>query len=346
MKAVCNGRDDPVATATVAFAFFLTGLGVFIYTELIHPLVMWSLVQVEHLVVYALHLVGFLLYGPQNYVLSRLRRRLRHKRHVKIAMTWFEGPYRTAVRRVQRYWRARQMRKRAAYLLERIEHQKDAFEARKAYQLARKHLDDLNAAATMKRRLEERHDRAEIKALEAFQQRQSIGPVRAKRALDGCKCGKIPQLIRLEGERITFGATFDNKKAMVPLSITASRIRSVPLYDVRRPRTVEFKVKSIYRVCGLRNHKKYKLVCDHARDAELLVGALRALTRPKLKASQSVRDVRLVERTAEVDEELLAPEKPFGFLAASVTEFGPARPEAFRSVVVASSVHELVEEEW
>jgi hypothetical protein len=64
LKAVCNGRDDPVATATVAFAFFLTGLTVFIYTELVHPLVMWSLVQVEHLVVYALHLVGFLLYGP------------------------------------------------------------------------------------------------------------------------------------------------------------------------------------------------------------------------------------------------------------------------------------------
>ena len=192
---------------------------------------MWSLVQVEHLVVYALHLVGFLLYGPvwkptsvvrhrtieqasrrwrrrddfhdgpQNYVLSRLRRRLRHKRHVKIAMTWFEGPYRTAVRRVQRYW---QMRKRA-YLLERIEQQKDAFEApegvliaascglseiirhrrepdeavgglffyfeafrgeiaRTRYQAARKHLDDLDAAATMKRRFEERHDRAEVKA--------------------------------------------------------------------------------------------------------------------------------------------------------------------------------------
>ena len=76
------------------------------------------------------------------------------------------------------------------------------------------------------------------------------------------------------------------------------------------------------------------------------MGALRALTRPKLKASQSVRDVRLVERAAEVDEELLAPEKPFGFLAASVTEFGPARPEAFRSVVVASSSHNEVEEEW
>ena len=64
LKAVCNGRDDPVATATVAFAFFLTGLTVFIYTELIHPLVMWSLVQVEHLVVYALHLIGIMLYGP------------------------------------------------------------------------------------------------------------------------------------------------------------------------------------------------------------------------------------------------------------------------------------------
>ena len=54
---------------------------------------------------------------------------------MKIAMTWFEGPYRTAVRRVQRYWRARQMRKRAAYLLERIEQQKDAFEARKVRSL-------------------------------------------------------------------------------------------------------------------------------------------------------------------------------------------------------------------
>ena len=77
---------------------------------------------------------------------------------MKIAMTWFEGPYRTAVRRVQRYWRARQMRKRAAYCSSaspadatRIEQQKDAFEARSAYQAARKHLDDLDAAATMKR---------------------------------------------------------------------------------------------------------------------------------------------------------------------------------------------------
>ena len=52
------------------------------------------------------------------------------------------------------------------------------------------------------------------------------------------------------------------------------------------------------------------------------------------------------ERSSEVDEELLAPEKPFGFLAASVTEFGPARPDAFRSVVVASSSHVEVEEEW
>ena len=47
-----------MATATVAFAFF-DWLTVFVYTELIHPLVMWSLVQVEHLVVYALHLLGF-----------------------------------------------------------------------------------------------------------------------------------------------------------------------------------------------------------------------------------------------------------------------------------------------
>ena len=31
LKAVCNGRDDPAATATVAFAFFLTGLTVFVY---------------------------------------------------------------------------------------------------------------------------------------------------------------------------------------------------------------------------------------------------------------------------------------------------------------------------
>ena len=67
---------------------------------------------------------------------------------------------------------------------------------------------------------------------------------------------------------------------------------------------------------------------------------------PQLKASQSVRERRLAERISEVDEELLAPEKPFGFLAASVTEFGPARPEAFRSVVVASSSHVEVEEEW
>ena len=65
-----------------------------------------------------------------------------------------------------------------------------------------------------------------MKALEAFQQRQARGPVRAKRALDGCKCGKIPQLIRLEGERITFGATFDEKKAVMPLSIDASRIEA------------------------------------------------------------------------------------------------------------------------
>ena len=135
---------------------------------------------------------------------------------MKIAMTWFEGPYRTAVTGAPDRCGVR-----AAYLLERarggrcgsgltaascglseiIRHRRDAhppdeavvvsffilstFRARSrldVYQLARKHLDDLDAAATMKRRLEERHDRAEVKALEAFQQRQSNGPVRAKRA--------------------------------------------------------------------------------------------------------------------------------------------------------------------
>jgi hypothetical protein len=87
LKAVCNGRDDPVATATLALACFLGALGLFMYTEFIHPWVLWVVIQAETVLIYALHAVGLLVLGPQNYVLSRLRRRLRRRRHVKLAMT-------------------------------------------------------------------------------------------------------------------------------------------------------------------------------------------------------------------------------------------------------------------
>lgn len=87
LKAVCSGRDDPVATATLALACFLGALGLFVYTELVHPWVVWILIQAETVLIYALHAVGLLVLGPQNYVLSRLRRRLRRRRHVKLAMT-------------------------------------------------------------------------------------------------------------------------------------------------------------------------------------------------------------------------------------------------------------------
>ena len=70
------------------------------------------------------------------------------------------------------------MRKRAAYVLELISQREDAAEARKAYVHAKAHLDDIKAADDMRRRNDARHERAELKALEAFKRRQAAGPVR------------------------------------------------------------------------------------------------------------------------------------------------------------------------
>ena len=66
-------------------------------------------------------------------------------------------------------------------------------------------------------------------------------------------------------------------------------------------------------------------MCDDARDAELLVGALERLLDRSSRRHKSVRESPSGgAKAAEVDEELLAPEKPFGFLAASVTELARA----------------------
>ena len=93
--------------------------------------------------------------------------------------------------------------------------------------------------------------------------------------------------------------------------------------------------------CGCGRHRKFVFKCTDEDDAELLVGALRALT--SLPATDWARrsfsrdfDAAGASRrdgVTRLDDELLVPAKPFGFLAAALNEYEPARPEVHRSRV-------------
>ena len=68
------------------------------------------------------------------------------------------------------------------------------------------------------------------------------------------------------------------------------------------------------------------------------MGALRALTALPVDARRNLsRDVdqggASSDGVTRLDDELLVPAKPFGFLAAALNEYEPARPEVHRSRV-------------
>ena len=88
--------------------------------------------------------------------------------------------------------------------------------------------------------------------------------------------------------------------------------------------------------CGCGRHRKFVFKCADERDAELLVGALRALTALPVDARRNLsRDIDQgnSDGVTRLDDELLVPAKPFGFLAAALNEYEPARPEVHRSRV-------------
>ena len=102
---------------------------------------------------------------------------------------------------------------------------------------------------------------------------------------------------------------------------------------------VRFKSKSLLKRCGCGRHRKFVFKCADERDAELLVGALRALTALPVDARRNLsRDfdkggASRSDGVTRLDDELLVPAKPFGFLAAALNEYEPARPEVHRSRV-------------
>ena len=85
------------------------------------------------------------------------------------------------------------------------------------------------------------------------------------------------------------------------------------LYDVRRPDIVRFKSKSLLKRCGCGRHRKFVFKCADERDAELLVGALRALTALPVDARRNLsRDfdkggASRSDGVTRLDDELLVP---------------------------------------
>lgn len=143
-------------------------------------------------------------------------------------------------------------------------------------------------------------------------------------------------MLTLDESSFAFGAA-----ELIQTKIPIDSIKDVSLYDVRQPDALRFKSKSLLRRCGCGRHRKWIFRCADERDAELLVGALRALT--SLRATDSLRrsfsrefDTSGASRrdgVTRLDDELLVPAKPFGFLAAALNEYEPARPEVHRSHV-------------
>ena len=61
LRALSNGRADPVATATLAAACLAVGLGTMIYAHFIHSYVMWLLGWFFTILLY---IIGVALFGP------------------------------------------------------------------------------------------------------------------------------------------------------------------------------------------------------------------------------------------------------------------------------------------
>ena len=87
-RALLSGRDDPVATASVAAALAAAAAAAFLYSEVAHFAVVGLLQRLLRASAYA---AGLFLFGPQNWVLDRLRRRALRKRREAHSLAGFDA---------------------------------------------------------------------------------------------------------------------------------------------------------------------------------------------------------------------------------------------------------------
>ena len=102
LRALSNGRADPVATATLAAACLAVGLGTMIYAHFIHSYVMWLLGWFFTILLY---IIGVALFGPQNYFLVKAHVKKKRERQRLRALAGFD-PNGHAALQIQDFYRA------------------------------------------------------------------------------------------------------------------------------------------------------------------------------------------------------------------------------------------------
>ena len=306
-KAVWGGRDDPVATATVAFVALVLAAASFLYSELAHGSVVALLAKLWTASCYA---AGVALFGPQNVVFERIRARARARRLRAKSVAGFDRENLAALR-VQECFRSYQRT-----LLERAAEAKARVAAMELAERERRREERRAEQAAARRKVECAREAADVAqadsaALVALRGRLGAGPIRASRVLAfGRRHAKV---LAFEAGDATFvyarPATHlgDRDRKCVPVAL----IEEVSLVDARKPRLLKFAT----------THKKFVFECDDARDCRLLVDALNAAAaRDGTAATANFR-------------RLAVPAKPLAAVSAALLERSAARPEVARSTV-------------
>jgi len=320
IRGLLDGRDDPVATSTVALLCLVVSAGMFVYAQFLHHWVTWA---VGWFVCVLSYVIGLALLGPQNYFLIRAYAKKRQNRHRVRALAGFD-PNGYAALKIQDFYRNYK-----AHLLKLAEEAKKrvAEEKKRAKDeaaVAAKAEADAKLKAAEEKKIKDaidKHDRAALDALHARQEDLDLGPIVATKHSSFPAIRTHEKVLKLEDDNITFtyacpdahGGTFGSHEAK---HVHLKNITQVDLVNATKPTVFRFRV----------GHKKYEFHCQSGDDCQLLVQGMRAAA-ARLAAKPEQMGKKGILRLA-------VPSKPFGLVNASTLERRPAFPEEFRSVVL------------
>mmetsp|Transcript_6353 Transcript_6353/g.20056 ORF Transcript_6353/g.20056 Transcript_6353/m.20056 type:complete len:822 (-) Transcript_6353:111-2576(-) len=312
-----DGRDDPVATATLAAVCLWMSACCFVYSELLHGCLFWFVAWVQTIVAYS---VGILLFGPQNYFLAERARRADATKRAALAAAAFDDKHLAAVK--LQGWRKRCVAKvtDAKAAAERTE--ADAAAAAEAKEAEAEEAEaEAERRAEVAKRRTEAVAAADAKAVEQLAERLAAGAVVATRDEGSLSFGAAPPCeLSLSDDHSKF--LFQAKGSSKEKKIKLVKIHGVKPIDPRKPKVLKFSTES----------KSFKFEFTDAADCALFVRALRAL---------APEDTALASKKLKKKDflRLAVPSKPVGgFLASSLSERDPAWPEAHRSRVVVDDV--------
>lgn len=316
LKGLANGRADPVATATLAAACLLIGVGTMIYAQFVHAYVMWFLGWVFTVLLYV---IGVALFGPQNYFLVKAHVRKKRARQRMRALAAFD-PTGKAALNIQDFYRKYtvKLKELAKAAKKRAEDEKGAAKREAAAEAkAKASQDKLDAEAKARRAAVALADRTHLQALHARQ--EEGGTIKAKKNSHLFSTHTVKHL-KLSADNKTFIYADPPGKggfgSHETKSVHLKNVTRVAPYDASKPQMLKFRA----------GHKEYEFLLEDMHERSLMAFALRAAS------ARLANHPSMVGKGGQL--RLAVPAKPLGFLNASLVEREPSVPEPFRSRIL------------